>query len=144
MTAAATPAGQRRRPGRGARRFGYAVAILVNAALLVAVNVWPGWWALPFLTADTTRVLGWVNASIAVGVVLNVVYLVADPRPLRALGDIVTAAVGLVPLILLWRVFPFDFPAGFDWALLARTVLGLGIFGSVVGVIAGIVALLRA
>ena len=139
---AETPAPSRR-PSRATRRFGYTVAVLVNIALLLAINAWPGWEAVPFLTADTAEVIGWVNASIGVGIAVNVLYIAADPPPLRSLGDVVTAAVGLVPMVLLWQVFPFDFPPGFDWTLVARILLGIGIFGSGVGIISGIAAFAR-
>ena len=69
----------RTRPTVGARRFGYVVAVLVNAAMLYAVNRWPGWEVLPFLTADLVLVLGLVNASIVVNLAANLVYLVRDP-----------------------------------------------------------------
>lgn len=139
----ATPPRTRKRPSRAARRFGYAVAVLVNIAMLLAINAWPGWEVVPFLTADTAAVIGWVNASIGVGIAVNLVYLASDPPPLRALGDIVTAAVGIVPMILLWQVFPFDFPTGSNWTVFVRILLGIGIFGSVVGIISGFAALAR-
>lgn len=55
-----------RRPQVGARRIGYAVAVLVNVALLYTINAWPGWEAVPFLTEDLRLVTGLVNASIVV------------------------------------------------------------------------------
>jgi hypothetical protein len=116
------------RPSRGARRFGYAVASAVNALLLYLVNVRPGWDAVPFLTDDTTVVLGAVNASIAAGLVVNLVHLIADPRRLRALGDVVTTAVGLYALVRIWQVFPFDVTDG--WTTVLRVLLVVGVAGS--------------
>lgn len=133
-----------RRPGRAARRFGYAVALLVNLALIGAVNVWPGWESVPFLTPRAAEVIGWVNASLAAGVAVNVIYLAADPPALRALGDLLTAAIGLVPMVLLWRLFPFHFPAAQSWDVVARVLLAVGIFGAGVGMVAALVALVRA
>ncbi|MBH0122612.1 hypothetical protein I0Q12_25200, partial [Rhodococcus sp. CX] len=81
-------------------------------------------------------VLGWVNASIVVGLVANLVYLVRDPRWLKALGDIATTAVGLVALLRIWQVFPFDFGAdAFDWPLVVRILLGLVIVGSGIAIL---------
>jgi hypothetical protein len=131
-----------RRPGTAARRFGHAVAVLVNAAMLYVVNVWPGWDALWFLTEDTSRVLGLVNASIVAGIVANAVYIVHDTGRLRSLGDLVTTVVGLAAMVVIWQVFPFDFgDAGFDWALVVRIVLGVGIIASVVAIMAHLVSL---
>lgn len=125
-----------RRPAAAARRFGYLVAMLVNAAGLVIVNRWPGWEAVPVLTADTRLVVGLVNASIAVSLAANLVYLVRDPDWLKAAGDVVTTSVALVALVRLWQVFPFDFGGdSVDWALIARVVLGLAIAGSAIGIV---------
>ncbi|MCK8672868.1 hypothetical protein M1M07_17375 [Rhodococcus sp. HM1] len=119
-----------------ARRVGYVVAVLIDAAMLYAINVRPGWEVVPFLTEDTPAVLGWVNASIVVGLVANLVYLVRDPRWLKALGDIATTAVGLVALLRIWQVFPFDFGTdAFDWPLVVRILLGLGIVGSGIAIL---------
>ena len=131
----------RTRPTVGARRFGYVVAVLVNAAMLYAVNRWPGWEVLPFLTADLVLVLGLVNASIVVNLAANLVYLVRDPRWLRALGDLLTTAVGLVALVRMWQVFPFDFSGDWaGWTLVVRILLGLGIVGSAIGLVTACVS----
>ncbi len=127
-----------------ARRVGYAVAVLVNAALLFAVNGWPGWEALPFLTQDTTLVLGLVNASILVSLAANAVYLLHDPPWLRALGDVVTTSVGLAALVRIWQVFPLDFgDSSFDWALVAHVLLGVALVGSVIGILVSLTSFVR-
>ena len=53
---------------RTSRRPGYVAGIAVNAVLLWLVHGWPGWEVVPFLTDETPRVLGWVTASLVVGV----------------------------------------------------------------------------
>lgn len=131
-----------RRPPVAARRVGYVIAVLVNLALLYLVNVWPGWEAVPFLTEDTTRVLTLVNASIVAGAVANVVYLVADPRWLRSFGEAFTTAVGIAAMVRLWQVFPFDFgDTGFDWAIVVRVLLVVGIVGAAIGLLTNLVRL---
>jgi hypothetical protein len=133
-----------KRPGVGARRAGYLLAALVNAVILYVANVWPGWQALPFLTDDMTAVMPWVNASLVVSIAANLVYVVADPRWLKALGDLITSTVGLVALLRVWQVFPFDFADyAFDWAVLVRVALAVGIGGSVIAAVAAVVSLIR-
>jgi hypothetical protein len=135
----------RERQTAGARRLGYTIAVVVNAAMLYAVNVWPGWQALPFLTADTTAVIGAVNASMVVGLVANAVYVLHDPPWLKALGDLVTTVVGLVALVRVWQVFPFDFGgASVDWELVTRWVLAIGFVGSMIAIVVALVSLVRA
>ncbi len=133
------------RPGRATRRVGYVVAVLVNAAMLYAVNRWPGWERVPFLTAETRRVLDLVNASMIVGLVANVVYVARDPRWLKALGDLVTTSVGLAAMLRIWRVFPFDFAdQTIDWELVTRVLLAVGIVGSAIGIVVALVSFVRA
>jgi hypothetical protein len=121
------------------------VAVLLNGALWYAVNRWPGWSAVPFLTPDTEQVLAWVNASILVTLVANLVYLARDPRRLRALGDLATTSVGLVALIRVWQVFPLDVDSDTSgWGLVARVLLGIGIGGSVIGILTAFASALPA
>jgi len=140
MTLTAAP----KRPTVATRRFGYVVAVLVNAALLYAANGWPGWEAVPFLTGDMPLVMGFVNASIAVNLAANVVYLVRDPSWLKALGDMLTTTVGVVALLRIWQVFPFDFgTSSFDWTLVVRILLGVAIVGSAIAIVAAFVSFMR-
>jgi hypothetical protein len=133
----------RTQAGPAARRFGYLVAIAVNAAMLYLVNRSPGWEALPFLTPSTVEVIGIVNASIVASIVANVVYLVWDADWVRALGDVATTSIGLAALVQIWQVWPVEFDAGTPWDTVARWVIGIGIIGSAIGIIAALVRLGR-
>jgi hypothetical protein len=130
-----------RRPSAGARRAGYGLAIVFSMAMLVVLNVAPGWQAIPFLTSDTTQVLGLVNLSIAAGIAASLVYLAYDPPWLKSLGDLVTTGIGLATAIRIWQVFPFDLPAG--WSAGVRTLLVICIAGSCIALLVQIVALAR-
>jgi hypothetical protein len=133
-----------RSPSVASRRVGYAVAGLLNVGLLYLVNVRPGWQAVPFLTEDTGRVLVLFNLSVIAGLVANAVYLAHDPPWLTSVGGVITTSVGFAALVRLWQVFPFAFDdASFDWPLLVRFVLVIGLVGSVVGVIVQLVSLTR-
>jgi hypothetical protein len=133
-----------RRPSPAARRLGYTIAMAVNAVMLYLVNVSPGWDAVPFLTHDTTQVVGWVNASIAASIIANALYLAMDPRWFRALGETIVTVVGLVAMVKLWQVFPFAFDdVGVPWHLIVRWLLAVGIVGSAIGIIANVVTFVR-
>jgi hypothetical protein len=133
-----------RRQPVASRRLGYTIAVAVNAVLIYLVNVSPGWDAVPFLTPATTEVLPWVNASMIAGVVANAVYVAWDPRWFKALGDVVTTSIGIVAMVRIWQVFPFDFTgSSFDWALVAKFALGFGIGGSIVAILVALVTLVR-
>ncbi|MEV6269657.1 hypothetical protein AB0L64_20990 [Kribbella sp. NPDC051936] len=128
-----------RRPSRASRRTGYVFAVMFNAVALYAILVWPGWQQVPFLTSDTEQVLGWVSATLIAGLAVNVVYLLTDPRWLKSLGDLTVTGVGLVAIIRVWQVFPFDF--GDPWVPLARIALAIGFFGSIAAMIVQLVVL---
>ncbi|TCC06073.1 hypothetical protein [Kribbella soli] len=131
-----------RRPSRAGRRTGYVFAIVFNAAALYAIHFWPGWQQVPFLTSETQQILGWVTASLIAGLGANVVYLLVDPPRLKSLGDLVITGIGLVAIIRVWQVFPFDFgDTSFDWAMLVRIMLGIGFVGSIVAMIVQLVVL---
>lgn len=132
----------RNRPGTTARRWGYVIAVLVNAGMLLVVNTWPGWEAVPFLTDEARVAVGLVNLSILVNLAANLVYLADDRSWLKALGDLATIGVGVAALVRIWQVFPFDFST-FYWALVARSLLVLGIIGSIIGIFAPCISFAR-
>ena len=131
------------RPSVAARRAGYAIAFAINAALLFAINVEPGWQVLPFLTDSTTEVLGLVNLSLAAGLAVNAAYFAHDAAWLKSLGDLVTAGIGLAVAIRIWQVFPFEFHGSFDWALLVRILLVLAMAGTGIAIAVSVISLVR-
>jgi hypothetical protein len=134
-----------RRPSAAARRSGYVGTVVFDAVSLAAINWWPGWDAVAFLTSDTERVIGLVNASIVVHLVVFALYTLWDPRGLRAAGEILTSGWGVVVTARLWQVYPFDTADDWSgWGLVAHLLVGLGVVGSVIGVVTGVVHLVRA
>jgi len=132
------------RPTAAARRLGYGVGAVVNVALLYAVNIWPGWEVLPFLTAGTASVLVLVNLSIISNLTANAVYLVYDAAWLKSLGTVLTTTVGMITLVRIWQVFPFDFgDSSFNWQLVTRILLIIGIVGSDIGIIVAFIAFVK-
>ena len=135
---------RRQRPPVASRRFGYSLGIAINVLIIFFINEWPGWQQVPFLTDATNDVLPLVNASLVIGAVVNAVFLIGDPRWLKALGDAFTAAVSFVVIMVVLMVFPFDFSAySFDWAMLVTVMLWIGLIGSAVAVVANLVTMVR-
>lgn len=126
---------------RVGRAVGYAVAAGFGLAFLYLLNIAPGWEAVPFLTPATEDVLPWVNASLWVGVGLNVVYAVWWSWWVRPAGEIVSAVVAVAAARRVWVVFPFDL--GAPWSWMVRWVLFFVIVGSVISVIVQLVRLAR-
>lgn len=126
-------------------RSGNFGSAIVNALLLYGINMWPGWQVLPFLTADMSRVLDLINASLIAGIIVNLVCVVIHARTLVALGNLVVIGFGVAAMLRLWEVFPFDFGTGWSgWPVLVRVLLVLGIVGSAIGAVVEVVNLFRA
>jgi hypothetical protein len=139
-----SPTGAARRPSAAARRVGYLVGIVVSAALLFVLNGQPGWQALPFLTSDTSQVIGLVNLSLAVSLSVNVVYLFYDRPWLKSLGDLITAGIGMAVAIRVWQVFPFAFHGSAAWwSTAVRVLLVLVIVCSAISIVVQAVSLAR-
>ena len=132
-----------RRPSASARRFGYVIAVVINAVLLWLIHGRLGWDAVPFLTPEITQVLGAVDASLAVAIAVNVVQLGWDPRWLVTAGSLVTTAFGLRAMVRMLQVFPFDFGGGSAaWETVARVLLILGIVGTAIALLVQLVQLI--
>lgn len=129
------------RPPLPARRLGYAVAVVVNLVMLYVVTT-HSWEDVPFLTADAEQLVWLVTASFVLSAAANLIYLLHDPMWLRAAGDIATTVFGLLVLVRIWQVFPFDL--GDAWTLGFRVVLAVAVGGSVIGVLVAGVNLSRA
>ncbi len=116
---------------RAAARTRFLAGALVDVALLVVINVTPGWRTVPFLTEAASGVVAVVDVSLAVALVVNLLCLFfARPMLIRA-GEVISTAVGLTALLYLLAVFPFRFDnSGVDWT----TVVRLGLI-SVVAVV---------
>jgi peptidoglycan biosynthesis protein MviN/MurJ (putative lipid II flippase) len=132
------------RPSTGSRRAGYVIAAVINGVLLWLIHVWPGWDAVPFLTADFDTVLWLIDVSLVATIALNLIYMVRDPRWLTAAGAVVTTAIGLAAAVRMLQVFPFDFGDSEFWPVVVRVGLWLAVVGAAIGIIVNLVALVRA
>lgn len=125
-------------------RGGNIGSVLVNAVLLWGINKWPGWKAVPFLTADMERVLGMINASLTAGIIANLIFVVIRNRGVMALGNLAVLGIGLAATLRMLEVFPFDFGDSWSgWPVVVRVLLVLGIVGSIIGMVVEIVAMFR-
>lgn len=118
------------------RRIGYAVALLVNVAILLIVLNILEWDVFPWLTDDFSQVVPWIGFSLAATITLYFVYLFEDTQPLKSAGQIVVNLISIVVISQIFRVFPFDFSRySFNWEVVARLLLALAMVGAAIGVI---------
>ncbi|GAB3250916.1 hypothetical protein [Nocardioides dilutus] len=135
---------QKPRAARGARRFGYVVAVAVNLAMLALIHAWPGWDVVPFLTPQTTDVLPFVDASIVTSILVNTLYVVRDGRGVKASGDLVTNLVSMLSLIRMWQVWPFDFDGVWaGWQPLTYVLLAVATIGTAIAALVQVATLVR-
>jgi hypothetical protein len=107
-------------------RFGYVVAIVVNAVMLVIVNNILEWGWAPFLTDDFAQIVWLLGLSFLGAIVVNAIYLGYDPSWFKSASQIVLNFISMAVAIRTFQVFPFDFSGyQFNWEPLARFVIVL-------------------
>lgn len=119
---------------RAGTRFGYAIAVVINLAMLIVVQNILDWGWLPFLTDEFADVVPWISFSLVVAIVLNLVYQFNDTIPVKSTGQILSNLISIFVTYQVLIVFPFDFSEStFDWALVTRIVLILAMVGAGIG-----------
>lgn len=127
---------------RAGTRFGYSIALAINAAGLVIVQNILDWGWLPFLTDEFADVVPWISFSLVVSIVLNVIYLFNDTVPVKSTGQILSNLISIFVTYRVLTVFPFDFSeSSFDWALVTRIVLILAMVGAGIGALTEVIKL---
>jgi hypothetical protein len=127
------------------QRVGYLIGVLVNVALLVLINVSPGWRGVPFLTEAAGDVMPWVDVGLAVGVVVNTIRLLFPRRRVILLGDVLTTTATLVALAWVRAVWPFRFgDSGIPWTTITRSALTLVVVAVSIALVVQCVKLLHA
>jgi hypothetical protein len=107
------------------RRIRVGVTGIVAFALLVLLNFFPGWQAMPFLTDGMGMAIGMIDLVLAVVIISNVIYQLSDSPGVHA-GVHLVIAVALIPFfITLMRTFPFALSAS-PWPRIVHDLLNVG------------------
>jgi hypothetical protein len=121
---------------RTGQRLGYGIAVIVNLAMLVAVQFILGWQWLPFLTEEFSVVVPWISLTLVASIVANLIYQINDTIIVKSTGQILSNLISLFVTYRVFQVFPFDFSAyDFNWTVVTRFILILAIVGSGIGVL---------
>lgn len=143
MDTASRPAGTA--PSAPARKFGYLVAVAVNAVLLWVVHNLLDWEWTRFITEEWDQVLPILTTSLIAAIVVNTLYIVFDPKWFKSLTQIVLSGISLAVTVRMLRVFPFDFTAyDFPWETFVRVGLVVGIVGISIAIVVETVKLIGA
>jgi uncharacterized membrane protein YidH (DUF202 family) len=125
-------------------RFGYVVAIAVNAVMLVIVNNILEWGWAPFLTDDFAQILWLLDLSFLGAIVVNAIYLGYDPPWFKSVSQIALGVISMAVAIRTFQVFPFDFSGyQFNWEPLARFVIVLTMVGVGISIVVETAKLVR-
>ncbi len=115
---------QRPLPRRNGSLAGHVVAEVFWVAVLIALNVVPGWHAIPFLAPSFGSVLWLINLCLVARIVAHLFYLADGAGRFRPVGDYLIALLDLIVAAEILLAFPFDFgPDGATWETTARLVL---------------------
>jgi len=118
------------------RKPEYIAAIIANAVILLIVNQILNWGFLPFLTQDFKQVIPIQNVSLAATIIFNVAFLFHDTDRFSSPLKMMLNAIGVAVLLRYLSVFPFDFSgSSFNWAVLFRVMIVIGIMGCAIAVI---------
>lgn len=115
------------------QRIGYFIAVIINGALLVVLNLNPGWEYFSFLTPAFADVLAIVNISIAANLLANAIYGLYDAPRFKSSVQCVLLLIGSAVSLRLLAIFPFDVNS--FWSITIKVVLLLGAVGSAIGAI---------
>jgi len=100
----------------GAKRFGYFVSIIVNAALIYVVNNLLNW-NIPFLTEHFSECLFWANLSLGVSMFINFIFMFFDRKWFHNLMQAIGNVFSFISAYVFWRVFPLDLPGNMKEAV---------------------------
>lgn len=111
------------------RRIRVGITGIVAFALLILLNFFPGWRAMPFLNDGMVLAIGMVDLVLAVIIICNVIYQLSNSPGVHA-GVHLVMAVAMIPFfITLMRTFPFVLPAG-PWTRIVHDLLNFGALAS--------------
>ena len=127
---------------RAGRRFGHGVAVVINVAMLLAVQYILEWGWLPFLTDEFADVVPWISLGLAATIVANLVYQFNDTSVVKSSGQILVNLISFLVTYRIFLVFPFDFSGStFNWEVVVRVLLVLAMVGAGLGVLAEVIKL---
>lgn len=91
----------------GARRFGYFLAIIINAAMIYAANNLLKW-NIPFLTQSFQECLWAINLSLSISMFINFTFLFFDRKWFRSFMQALSNIFAAISVYTFRQIFPLD------------------------------------
>lgn len=127
------------------RRTGYAVAMLVNAIMLVIVNNILEWGWFSWLTDDFELVLPLVNLSLLATMLVNLAYMAYDLQWFKSLCEMGLLVISISVAVRTFEVFPFDFSAyTWNWEATVKLAIVCAIIGMSIAMLVHAIKLILA
>jgi len=123
----------------GGRCFGYFLSIIINGAILYAVNNLHRW-NIPYLTDRFSECLWAFNLSISATIFMYCTFLAFDRRWFRSLMGSLSNVFAFISLNVFRRIFPLDIPeSAAKWVnigiLILLAIIALSVLGQLVSAI---------
>lgn len=112
-------------------RTGYLVLAILCGLALFALNRSPGWEDLGLFTPEVEPLIVFINGFLAIALVSNIAFAIADVPRLRGFAGLVLAGLGGWIAFELLSTFPFAFGSAPSVAsMTARVVLAFALIGA--------------
>jgi hypothetical protein len=102
-------------PPTTGRRFRVGTTSIVAFALLIILNFFPGWRAIPFLNNGMVLIIGSLDFVLAVIILCNVIYQLSDSPGVHVGVHTIMVVALIFGLTRLIRTMPFNFASNSPW-----------------------------
>lgn len=102
------------------KRFGYIIAMLVNAALIYVFNNILSW-NIPFLLPTFEDCLWVIRLSLSATIFVNFIFIFFDVNWFHHLMQVILNVFSWLSTYFLYTIFPFEFPSEL-WTQIAKIV----------------------
>ncbi len=119
------------------RRFGYIITIIVHVALFYVVNNLLNW-NLQFVKEEWLEVIGILNISILLNIIIYSLFVGYDQRSFYYGGRFALDIISIVVMYRLFVIMPFDFNGLYELNWLNTVfpiVMLVGIIGTIISII---------
>lgn len=102
------------------RRVGYLFSIAITGIVLYYANQIPNW-HISWLADNYSPALWLLKISLVVTIIINFIYIIIDPKWLRAFGQLAQNIISFVVMETIYQTFPFNI--NYDTEKIVRLIL---------------------
>jgi hypothetical protein len=135
---------EKKRPGKGARIFGYIVAIIINLAILFVVNNLLNW-NVSFVTGELNDSIYYISLSIIITSIANFIFIFYDGERFKNGVEIFSNIFSFIAAYMMFMNYPFDLNVIFNFNidLIAQACLVLAMVGIAIATVVNFVRIFK-